>query len=59
MTPRGRGHCAVCDRVFTLTHQGTIPGHTLAGRSDDAMARNYPTCAGAYQPPRDGTATAR
>ena len=47
---RGRGHCAACDRIFTLTAEGTIPGH---------RANAVDVCAGAYQPPKPGSVTAR
>ena len=53
---RGRGHCATCDRIFTLTFKGTIPAHTVGASKP---AGPVATCAGSHQAPKLGTVTAR
>lgn len=51
--PRGRGRCAVCDRVFTLTSAATVPGHTRAG------VAGVQSCEGGTKAPKAGSVTSR
>mgnify|MGYP001563261796 CR=1 FL=1 len=51
------GHCAVCDRIFTLTFRGTIPSHTVgAGKTELGTITR---CAGSNRTPKSGSVTAR
>ena len=57
MSRNGRGHCAVCDRIFALTYAGTVPLHGIAG--DGRWSRGSDRCEGSNRAPKPGTVTAR
>lgn len=48
--PREHGRCVVCERLFTLTRHGTVPGH---------RGRLAPACAGSYKHPKPAAVVAR